>query len=206
MHFRCAYRTCYAHRKCIPPLYCIVFQKIKRKCVTERKGNGDDSWNCADMRDLCCKILREILPSTCRLVFINRAYHIGQQNVQDACQSPMSQLCIRLLCAKQQLLLAQIQQSLRTPIVKPTTARILRPTPARNLEKSPSRERPSCGQRQQESCGLRLQDTFKQIKSIKYLSLTYSKTDSHFGLRMTFPFHKQSLRLTTQMPSKCVKF
>ena len=43
-------------------------------------------------------------------------------------------------------------------------------------------------------------------KSIKYPSLIHTKTDSEFGLLMTFPFHLISLDLIAQMPFKCVKF
>ena len=43
-------------------------------------------------------------------------------------------------------------------------------------------------------------------KSTKYPSLLQSKTNSDFGLLMTFPFHQIFLDLTTQMPLQRVKF
>ena len=49
-------------------------------------------------------------------------------------------------------------------------------------------------------------DPQSNAKSIKYPSLIQSKTDSDFGLLITFPFHKISLDLIAQMPSKYGKF
>ena len=43
-------------------------------------------------------------------------------------------------------------------------------------------------------------------KPIKYPPLILSKTDSDFGLLITFPFQQISLDFIAQMLSKCVKF